>query len=302
MFDINKKKKKDKTQKSFSSESKKMAKTIKNQYINNLKNKHKKTQEQNINAPQAKQEQLSNYDETTSFLNRLAERRRKKQTKKKCVPHTAPIKIKTEILTRDESVLPIVTIKPDPPYGVLKNGRKKTYRQYYNKPNPLTCKPEPVHKPEHNNPEDKPTLKPEDKPSSPLPQLPPTPMVLKPMKQEEQQEILSRRERLERYKLQNAKPKKCNYTIKRNQFSLGLKNNELSFLKKNNECKTNYEELINKIDQTPISQKKLFLFNNHFIKRGSEVPDVLVCQMYKDAMLCGKIDNVIVNNLKITVQ
>ena len=294
-----KKKQKDKTQKTFSTQSKKMAKTIKKQYMSNLKQKYK-TREPDRNAAAANQEQLSNYDETTNFLNRLAERRRKKQTKKQCVPHTSPIKIKTEILTRDESVLPVITIKPDPPYGVLKNGRKKTYRQYYNKPNPITCKPEPKHEPVLE-----PVLEPEHepehnhKPSSPLPKLPPTPMVLKPTKQEE---MLSRSERLERYKLQNVKPKKCNYTIKRNQFSLGLKNNELSFLKKNTVCKTIYEELVNKIEQTPISHKKLFLFNNHYIKRGSEVPDVLVCQMYKDAILCGKIDNVNTNNIKITIQ
>jgi len=309
MLNLKKNNKNTKKKSSFSSKTKKIANDIRNKYINNLKEKNKTTKKKD-SEPIIKNE-LSKFDETTHFLNRLAERRKKKkQTQKNCVPHTSPIKIKTEILTKDESIIPIISIKSDPPYGVLKNGKKKTYRQYFNKPNPLTCKPS-------------------NENYSPPPNLPPTPIIknnpdlqlnentlLAPQSNNllvtpfvnnsnvsSNNCLMTRQEKLQLFKQHMASEKKRKYTIKHNHFTLGLKNNrELLFLKKNYREKIKYEQQIEEINNLPISNKKLYLLNYNYIRHGSTLPDELICQMYKDAILCGDINNIIPNNLKITIE
>ena len=173
-------------------------------------------------------------------------------------------------------------VKPDPPYGVLKNGNKKTYRQYFNKPLAFD--------------DDNIALR----PNSPTLEPPPT-----PMKSNKPAEIFfpeTRAEKLERYKNMCSKRKRT-YTIKRN-FKLGINkcNNSVSFIKKNKTMKNRYLRTLDDINTVPISDKKIYLRKKGLINTGSELPNDLLCEMYKDTVLCGDINNKSVNDLNIQIE
>ena len=173
-------------------------------------------------------------------------------------------------------------LKPDPPFGILKNGKKKTYRQYYNKPLEINI----------NNGK---------RPISPILVPPPTPI---------KSNIVSddiflpetRSEKLERYKKTLPK-KKRTYTIKR-KFKLGFNKttSSISFMKKNKTMKIEYLKTINEISSVPLSDKKIFLRKKGLLNTGSELPNDLLCEMYKDAILCGDINNEPENDLNIKIE
>ena len=173
-------------------------------------------------------------------------------------------------------------LKPDPPFGVLKNGKKKTYRQYYNKPLQIN-------------------INDEERPISPILVPPPTPIKSNIVNDD----IFlpeTRSDKLERYKKTLPK-KKRSYTIKR-KFKLGFNKttNSISFMKKNKTMKINYLKTINDICSVPLSDKKIFLRKKGLLTTGSELPNDLLCEMYKDAILCGDISNEPENDLNIKIE
>ena len=174
-------------------------------------------------------------------------------------------------------------LKPDPPYGVLKNGKKKTYRQYFNKPLEFS------------------TNDIEERPISPKLVPPPTP--IKSNKVDDDIFLPETRgEKLERYKKALPK-KKRTYTIKR-KFKLGFNksSNSVSFMKKNKTMKIKYLRKIDDINMVPMSDKKIFLRKKGLLNTGSELPNDLLCEMYKDAILCGDINNEPENDLNIKIE
>ena len=52
----------------------------------------------------------------------------------------------------------------------------------------------------------------------------------------------------------------------------------------------------------PIISKKQFLYSKGLLKHGYEAPDDVVCQMYKDAILCGNIETIKRNDLNIRIE
>ena len=139
----------------------------------------------------------------------------------------------------------VMTVKPDPPFGILKGGKKKTYRQYYDRPI------------KHKHIESQHT----DRPQSPSFNPPQS-----PIKTNETGDSLldtfipeTRSDKLDHYKRSLPKHKRT-YTIKR-KFKLGYdkSNNQVSFLKKNKTMKVNYMRTIGDINSTPLGEKKIFL-------------------------------------------
>ena len=184
-------------------------------------------------------------------------------------------------MKRHTAKMPNVAIKSDPPYGVLKNGRKKTYRQYYNKPVQIQSV-------EHG----------ESSQSELLPS--PTPMKSTGIPQAFSPE--TRAERLEQYK-QRLPQSRRKYTIKR-KFKLGYdkKKNEVSFLKKNKTMKVKYLETVDDINTTSLGDKKVYLRRRGLLQTGSELPNELLCEMYRDAVLCGDVNNDIEKDLNIKIE
>ena len=336
MFDLTGKKKKGKMKKpDVRQKTTKMAKDIRKRFLSNLKEQHKaikkeiKAEQKQDNTKTTSTEELKGFAETTSFLNNLAERRRKKKQRQKTKkqhsktvsnPDKPTLQIKTEYLGEHDSAKGgQIRIKPDPPYGVLKRGKKKTYREYFNKP--LRAKIAPPAASVGGE-----IVEPS---MSPTPPLPPTPMKPRPpvsietlplasetVKTEPlpvesdvvddapliSAPVLSRIEKLQQYKAGLPPKKRRTFTIKRKHFSLGLKGNEVSFIKKNKTVRRGYDKMLSDISVIPISSKKQFLYSKGLLKRGSEAPDVMVCQMYKDAILCGEIETIKKNDLNITIE
>ena len=171
-------------------------------------------------------------------------------------------------MKRRTAKVPNVSIKSDPPYGILKNGRKKTYRQYYNKPVQIQTGVLP--------------LKTDVTPQSFFPE--------------------TRAEKLEQYK-QSLPKSSRKYTIKR-KFNLGYnkKKNEVSFLKKNKTMKVKYLETVDDINTTSLGDKKVYLRRRGLLTTGSELPNELLCEMYRDAVLCGDVSNNIEKDLSIKIE
>lgn len=317
MFDLTGKKKKPKAKKpDINKNTTKMAKDIRKRFLSNLKEQHKTIQkeikeEQRENTKSTNEnepEQMKDFDQTTHFLNNLVERRKKRQKTKKSNTKTLKnterptLQIKTEHLGRASKSTSVtsVYIKPDPPFGILKKGKKKTYREYFNKP--LKIKIEPPEVAEEII----------ERGPSPTPVLPPTPMKTTPpvsidsLVVEEPPKIstpiLSRIEKLQQFKAKLPEKKPKTYTLKRRHFSLGLKNNEVSFLKKNKTVRREYDLALSEMSIMPIISKKQFLYSKGLLKHGSEAPDDVVCQMYKDAILCGNIETIKRNDLNIRIE
>ena len=190
--------------------------------------------------------------------------------------HSPSIRMK-----RRTTNVPNIAIKSDPPYGVLKNGRKKTYRQYYNKPVQIQ------------------TVENGDSSQS---ELLPSPTSMKPTGIPQAFFPETRAERLEQYK-QHLPQSRRKYTIKR-KFKLGYdkKKNEVSFLKKNKTMKVKYLETVDDINTTSLGDKKIYLRRRGLLQTGSELPNELLCEMYSDAVLCGDVNNDIEKDLNIKIE
>ena len=59
---------------------------------------------------------------------------------------------------------------------------------------------------------------------------------------------------------------------------------------------------IDNINTTSLGDKKIFLRQKGLLPTGSELPNELLCDMYKDAKLCGEIDNDLGNDLNIKIE
>lgn len=171
-------------------------------------------------------------------------------------------------------------IKEDPPYGILKGGKKPTYTQYH-------------------------TLKSHTQISKPNKQ---TPRIFIEDFQDNKQEI-ERRDKLNKIKQQikeEKKPKKSFIKMKRfkikkttRTYKLG-KNNEkrcVSVLIKNNITKKKVNNDIDVLRKTPIQQVKKYLRDKNLIRYSSKTPEYVLRSIYINAMLCGYIENINKSNL-----
>ena len=275
-----------------------------NSLITNTKNAHISNNDSNTKV------NLSTFEETTQFLEGLVKKKDKQrelnriksqarnnhsQTQKNISTENQALVIKETIIKpnslpkksisqhggrnpsirmkRRTSKVANVAIKSDPPFGILKNGRKKTYRQYYNKPVQIQ------------------TTSTTD--TLPLISSGGTPQAFFPE---------TRAERLEQYK-QSLPKSRRKYTIKR-KFKLGYdkKKNEVSFLKKNKTMKVKYLETVDDINTTSLGDKKVYLRRRGLLQTGSELPNELLCEMYRDAVLCGDVNNDIEKDLNIKIE
>ena len=316
----NKKLEKQPRKKSISSQVKKNANEVRRKLLDKLKDKvsGKNTSINNASNNTNTEINMSTFEETTQFLQGLVknknkqkelinirsqERNKHNQTQKNMSGKNPSLVIKDTIIKpnnlppqtsinqvrrrpsirmkRSTAKVPNMAIKSDPPYGVLKNGRKKTYRQYYNKPVQIQTV--------------------EDGHSSQTELMPPpTSSTSNGIPQAFFPE--TRAEKLEEYK-QRLPQSRRKYTIKR-KFKLGYdkKKNEVSFLKKNKTMKVKYLETVDDINTTSLGDKKIYLRRRGLLTTGSELPNELLCEMYRDAVLCGDVTNNIEKDLNIKIE
>ena len=66
--------------------------------------------------------------------------------------------------------------------------------------------------------------------------------------------------------------------------------------------KVKYLETVDDINTTSLGDKKIYLRKRGLLTAGSELPNELLCEMYKDAVLCGDVNNDIKKDLNIKIE
>lgn len=162
--------------------------------------------------------------------------------------------------------LPPVEIKPDLPYGVLKNGSKPTYRNWIKTGMTLKNKQHPPNNPEatnaYVNQESIGIVSNDD------------------MNQAVHQNTLNKPRRIKRKTIK--KKYTCGKLKTKKQISVIIKS-----MKTKNKVLREKRDLKNE----PMQKIRNFLYKNSFIKVGSTAPDKVLRDMYESIILTGKVHN-----------
>ena len=182
----------------------------------------------------------------------------------------------------------------DVPYGILKNGSKPTYRQYYNKtlkriqePNDVVEKPEPV-------PDAIPKLESKILEPDMIPKLESKEIVVPETKVDSTDNDID---------ADDIVTKITTKTIKRKHQLGKLKNGKMiGILLKNKKTQKNVVNAYNDLRKTSIKDIKNYLFRHNLIKIGSDVPNEVCREIYESSKLTGNIMNInnttIIHNLE----
>ena len=183
------------------------------------------------------------------------------------------------------------TLKTAPPFGILKGGKKPTYRQYYNIET----------KRRGNNP---------SKPIKPLTiERNDTPIV---------SSVVERKEKLKSfindYNKTNSKNKKRNKKriklrsrkIKKTRKLGKNKSGKVGVLIKDLKTRKNIEKEHNILKKIPIQKIRSYLQKHGLLKNGSNAPEHIMRKIYEDSFLSGDIynlsDDVLVHNYLNTLE
>lgn len=185
-------------------------------------------------------------------------------------------------------------LKPDPPYGCLKNGRKKTFRQYHKSikqpkfiESQTPLKVEPIQQNLQNQNNSHVSSK----------------SIIKPyiFNTEQMRDSIS----LRKNKLQMAKDKlnivsnkpnkreRIKRIIKktRRKYNLGKKDGKVNILIKDGDTRKKIKQEIKSLDNTPLRELKQNLKKKNLIKIGSSAPEYILRDIYKNSILIGDIQN-----------
>lgn len=215
----------------------------------------------------------------------------------------------------DQSIVHMKDIKKDPPYGVLKNGRKPTFRQYYS----IKYKPR-NHMKSHNanktlkhrsyytntqnaqisslnlqNTQD--TSNDSIQTITEQPQFVSRQKTLQDIKQALQKQKLTNTNPIQLLKSTNNIKKMRKYKVKtvKRKYRLGKSNKNgstnLSLLVKNNKTIKKLKDELNTLNKIPMIEIKNFLKQKHLVKNGSNAPDHILRQIYKQSILSGDVLN-----------
>lgn len=208
----------------------------------------------NDEPPKEQTNQIKQKEEINEFVDALQHIEKNKQEEKKSVVHE------------------------DVPFGVLKNGTKPTYRQYYNK----TIKNASF----------------ENKESDDNQKIP-----LTKTSNDQKIDSICNEEEKNVEKDKETKSNKYVTTVRR-QHKLGkLKNRRtVSILLKNKNTQKKVLDAQKELKKTPIKEVKNYLYQQNLIKIGSTIPNDISRKMYEDCKLTGLVTNtntdVIIHNLQ----
>ena len=271
------------------------------QHLNTFVKKNKKSQKEKNDKSQKIESKIENYskkDKNEPIIKDKSQKIESNVKEKIPITMTKTIKQPSSLSMSTSSS----SFKKDPPYGILKGGKKPTYSQYKR-----TLKKNHSHSLDHDS---KPPLS-----------ISPTPIISK----EEEQETEKRRKRLERIKSRLKTPKhreidsKTNsnsntqeriqytfeksspheqikkYRIKRRikTFKLG-KNDEtrkVGISIKNHKTIKNIQQQIHQWKKTELQEMKNELRKRNLIRFGSQAPDYLIRDLYLNCILAGDLEN-----------
>ena len=179
----------------------------------------------------------------------------------------------------------------DPPYGILKGGRKPTYREWKNKTQRASL---PLAGPKPINPVD-------DSPPPPPPLVQkttaPPPVLVKPQpKAAEPPAIVPAPDRttaLASIKKERAKARTEEKQRRRQAArTLGKKGRTVAVLIPNQRTRRARQREVGVLKATDISEVKRYLRERNLVKAGSLAPNDVLRHMYEEALKSGKVSNV----------
>ena len=170
------------------------------------------------------------------------------------------------------------SLRKEPPYGCLKGGKKLTYRQYQK------------------------SLKNNHK------QTPNTPKInilnatntITHKTKDMGENIEIRKKKMEEYKkkylLKNANhnkkyKKKFKIHTMKKIYNLGKKGDNVYVLINNNKTRKKIKKAVDALDKVPMLEIKKYLKKKHLLKTGSNAPETVLREMFKNARLAGEITN-----------
>lgn len=198
-------------------------------------------------------------------------------------------KVEVQVLPSVEAT-PHIAIKQDPPYGVMKGGKKPTYRDYsrtQRNPSSLTSTP---------------------KPAAAAPRHQPKPVIsvaehIRDETSSKQKQPLQKRlvipssECDAKTDLKNSGKRRKSKTVKRTtstrHFKLGKdsKRRVIAVFIKNNKTRRRLKLEIGQLKRVPINDVKSYLRKHNLLKVGSSAPNDVLRHMYEQSVLSGDIHN-----------
>jgi hypothetical protein len=244
------------------------ANDIKKKLIAKIKEHQQKEKDKEIKElEKEKHEFKSDFTETIQYLEELKNKKQKeRQNKTLKKKNKSKPQIKQNISVDTKSM--VTGIAPAPPYGILKNGNKPTWRQY-NK-----------------------TLK---KENTPIIQQD---IFKKPLIQlfdnkTEIDQFSERKNKLDllKKKLNPEKKKKIKTRRLRRKITLGKEKNKVGVLIKSKKTRKNIKNEISVLKKKSIGEVKEYLRKHNLIKIGSNAPDYILRTTYENAYLSGDVLN-----------
>lgn len=286
--------------------------SMKNKLINEVKKHHKKTLKNtfsnNLKKNSNEKIDVNSLDDSISYLDELLKKRKnqKRETENKKelenFKFTQPVNTETLQITKPEIIplvknennnfninsntintsQPKINVKPQPPYGILKKGKKPTYRQYHNISIKKPHTPKSLESLDLN------------KHSLPKLNIPASSSVSSTERKEKLNNYIQSYNKINNKKI---KKKRKPMLIKEKQITktrkLGKnkKNNKIGILIKNQKTNKNIKKEKDSLQKIPIEKIKFYLKKHGLLKSGSNAPEIVIRRIFEDAILSGDIYN-----------
>ena len=236
---------------------------VKRALINRIK-EHRKKQEENNKPPPVFatdfKKTLTYLDSVVSKKKTIKQKKKKRRRRKKKggdgVVVGGELPIHCKISNRD-----------DPPYGILKGGKKPLYSQY------------------------KKTLKKSSSvafPSQVTSPPPPSPLLTTSLSLTDGRGCRKRQEKLERLKRKLKTPTR---KIRKKRYTLGKRKGKVGILIKSRKTRRKIKREHHKLKKKPLSGIKLYLKKHGLIKVGGCAPENVLREIYETAILSGDVYN-----------
>jgi len=275
---------------------KKLLQQVKKHHNKTLKNEFSKDKN-NKNNYSTNSQEINSFDESLSYLDNILKKQKQKKREKenqqklereKNQQNQLQNEMQTQLPKKPTSSISLyhpkeriggsfpVTLKKAPPYGILKNGKKPTYRQYNQTVKNQTLK----------------TFHGTEKKLQPL-QIENNVNHISPYVKERKDKLKSY---IKNYSLHN-KPKKNKkkITIREKRIKttrkLGKKNNKVGILVKGDKTRKKIKRELDILKQVSLPVVKKYLKKRDLIKSGTSAPEYVLRQIYEDSILSGDIYN-----------
>ena len=240
--------------------------------LQKIKDHRQQQQQQQAKLQNTQKEQNTSSDSFSTSLEYLNSVIKKSETKKQRKRQRRKKRQQGEGINNRHNVTTKIRHNDDPPWGILKGGKKPLYSEYRNAEKTLKKKPLPVFAQKSIHYE--------------KPVISTTP------------EIIERKFKLKEFQkdalaTQNKKvgKKKRNKTLKKKRYTLGKSGNTIGILIKSKATRKKIKKEHGNLKKKKIKDIKLYLKKHGLMKVGSNAPEELCRGIYETAVLSGDIYN-----------